>query len=624
MAEASYEAELRAAASAAESAAAILRPEFFRQGGPVGSEGHADVDTLAERAILDVLTNAFPAYGYLGEELGAVRAPDSAGHLWAVDPNDGTIAFLASFRGSSVSISLLKNGEPVLGVVHGYCPPIGERDVFLWAKGCGPVTRNGAAVKRTWDSEPLSCGTALLTQYSDRNPDVRAHAIAPLRYRAIPSIAYRMALVAAGEGEVAISGVCPHVWDCAAGQALLIGAGANLYDARGQVVTYSATGEMNCEGGVFGGSRRAATHAIERYRNRPTAPPRPAKPRRLFWPVRGQPVTNTNAVTRAQGCMLGQLAGDSLGSLVEFLGPQEIARAYPNGVRRLEDGGAWRTIAGQPTDDSEMALALARTMIDCGRYIEEEVARAYVEWYRSRPFDIGSTTRAALAGASDAMHGRRSALEGARRAANHSSQANGALMRVSPIGIFGAGAARMEDVIKWASADAAITHPHRVCRESNGIFAAAIAYAIRSAAPATEVHAQALAFARGMNACEPVYRAIEQAAHEPPADYTTQPGWVLIALQNAFYQMLHAATFEQGVVDTVTRGGDTDTNAAVAGALLGAIHGSTAAPRQWVDRVLTCRPLDDLPGVERPRPEAYWPTEALYIAERLLFAGGVR
>ena len=426
MTEASYEGELRAAVSAAEQAAAMLRPEFFRRGGAVGADAHAEMDIEAERLILDVLTEAFPEHGYLGEELGAVRPPDSAGRLWAVDPNDGTIAFLAGFRGSTVSIGLLEDGVPVLGVVHAYCPPIGERDVFLWARGCGPLLRNGIAVERVWDAEPLSCGTALLTQYSDRNPDARARAVAPLRYRAIPSIAYRMALVAVGDGEVAISGVCPHVWDCAAGQALLIGAGANLYDARGRVITYTRNGEMQCEGGIFGASERVASHAMAGYRNRP-ASLRPAPPRRFFWPVRGEVVTDSRAVARAQGCMLGQIAGDSLGSLVEFQTPEEIARKYPDGVRRLEDGGAWRTLAGQPTDDSEMALALARMLIDRGRYEEEAAARAYVDWFRSRPFDIGSTTRSALQGASDAMHGRRPAVEGARRGANPSSQSNGAL-----------------------------------------------------------------------------------------------------------------------------------------------------------------------------------------------------
>ena len=57
-------------------------------------------------------------------------------------------------------------------------------------------------------------------------------------------------------------------------------------------------------------------------------------------------------LSRAQGCLLGQLAGDSLDSLVESRAPDDIRREYPNGVRELADGDTCNTIAGQPTDDS--------------------------------------------------------------------------------------------------------------------------------------------------------------------------------------------------------------------------------------------------------------------------------
>lgn len=52
-------------------------------------------------------------------------------------------------------------------------------------------------------------------------------------------------------------------------------------------------------------------------------------------------------ISRARGCLLGQLAGDSLGSLVEFSSAEEIGGLYPGGVRKLADGGYWNTIAGQ-------------------------------------------------------------------------------------------------------------------------------------------------------------------------------------------------------------------------------------------------------------------------------------
>src|ERR1039458_8635408 len=100
-------------------------------------------------------------------------------------------------------------------------------------------------------------------------------------------------------------------------------------------------------------------------------------------------------VTRAQGCLLGQLAGDALGSQVEFSSPEKIARAFPKGVRELRDGGTWGTIAGQPTDDSEMALLLARMLVKERRYDAEEARKAYVFWLNSHPFDCGGTVSAA-------------------------------------------------------------------------------------------------------------------------------------------------------------------------------------------------------------------------------------
>ena len=124
---------------------------------------------------------------------------------------------------------------------------------------------------------------------------------------------------------------------------------------------------------------------------------------------------------RAHGCLLGQLAGDSLGSLVEFKGPGEIRRLYPEGVRDLEDRGTWNILAGQPTDDSEMALALARTLVARGSYDADAAEAVYRDWLDSGPFDCGETIRRGLQGNP-----------------NPHSQANGALMRISPLGIFGA------------------------------------------------------------------------------------------------------------------------------------------------------------------------------------------
>ena len=83
-------------------------------------------------------------------------------------------------------------------------------------------------------------------------------------------------------------------------------------------------------------------------------------------------------------------------------------------------------------------------------------------------------------------------------------------------------------------------------------------------------------------------------------------GWVRIALYNAYYQLRHAVSLEEGVVDSVMSGGDTDTNAAIAGALLGAVYGELAVPRQWREAMLACRPESGRAGVRRP-----WPARVL-------------
>jgi len=96
---------------------------------------------------------------------------------------------------------------------------------------------------------------------------------------------------------------------------------------------------------------------------------------------------------------------------------------------------------------------------------------------------------------------------------------------------------------------------------------------------------------------------------------------VLIALRNAFWQLLHAPSLEAGISHTVMRGGDTDTNAAIAGALLGAVHGASAVPARWTETILSCQPTAGRAGVNRPRPKPFWPVDALLLARRLVELG---
>ncbi len=321
---------------------------------------------------------------------------------------------------------------------------------------------------------------------------------------------------------------------------------------------------------------------------------------------------------RAQGCLLGQLSGDALGSMVEFQSRVNIARKYPEGLRKIGPSPVWGTVAGQPTDDSEMALALARSILPKG-YYEEAAARAYGDWRLSEPFDIGNTTRQAVDAIVRAISEGVSASQAAHSAANTHSEANGALMRQSPLAIWGSWL--KPDVLEgYVRADTCLTHPNRVCQDASALFVVTAAATIREGLDGHAAYNFALEWSREHGSSSEVTKVLEAAAGNPP-NYERHEGHVLVALQNVFYQAIHARTLEEGVVQTVMGGGDTDTNAAIAGALLGAIFGVDGIPVQWKEAVLNCRPELGAPGIRRPRPEEYWPADVLELADRLLMAG---
>jgi len=320
------------------------------------------------------------------------------------------------------------------------------------------------------------------------------------------------------------------------------------------------------------------------------------------FPASSHPQPGT-PLSRAEGCLLGQLAGDSLGGLVEFMSEKAIRVSYPGGVRLLADGGTWELLAGQPTDDSEMALLLARALVRDRRFTREAALGAYRYWHSTEPFDCGMTIGSALCGHP-----------------NPASQSNGALMRISPLGIFAASHG-LESAASWAAADAGLTHTNPVCIDANRLYTMALASAVADGCGAPEaLYSRVLEWARDLRVCEPVLHCLEEAWVRTPTDYVIQQGWVLIALQNAFWQLLHAPSFEEGVVDTVMRGGDTDTNAAICGALLGAVHGEAAIPGQWRAAVLSCRPEPGREDVMHPRPPCLWPVDARALAACLLGA----
>lgn len=579
---------LPAAIEAVSEAGAMIRAEFHRRGGRRGGGSKAPIDTEVEQRLKQRLLGLHSC-GFVGEETDRVRA--SGSDVWLVDPQDGTTDFLAGRRGSAISVALLRAGRPVLGIVFAPLAPDDRGDLIAWADGAA-LTRNGRVVRRASDSAaPVIAMNAKAPDYARHNHET----LRGMRVRAIPSPAYRLALAAVGEVDAAVSLVSglDH-WDVAGGHALLIGAGCALVEVSGRPIDYRRPGFSGC----IGGSAEIVEKLV-------AAGPRPGPREKRAGARPKVRVRDAERLSRAQGCLLGQLAGDALGSAVEFRSAADIARSHPDGVTLLTDGGTWNLIAGQPTDDSEMALALARALVSKGGFDSDTVGQAYVRWARSGPFDMGGTTRAGITALAEG------------RAAQSDSQSNGALMRISPIGILVAGdpvlAARL------AAEDARLTHPHPVCQAASAAFAAAIATGV-AGGTAEEMCTAAERHAGDGEGAKLVRQRLALARRHEPQDFERQMGWVLTAFQNAFHHLMQGTSLADAVSVTVSRGGDTDTNAAICGALLGAHQGRAAIPRQWRNAVLSCRAVA-VPGILHPRPQEYWPDDALDLAEALLASG---
>ena len=188
---------LSGAIDAVDEAATMLGDESRRPSGPRGAGDKAAIDVEIERYLADRLTALLPAR-FVGEET-PVRLGDGSPFCWLVDPHDDTWAWLQRYRGSAVSVALLRNGVPVLGVV---CAPMspdrGSGPSRSWAEGLPHLLRNGAEVRVDLSRAALTAGAIVFLHHRTAiAPIASGTAVAPARFVSLPSIAYRLARVAA-------------------------------------------------------------------------------------------------------------------------------------------------------------------------------------------------------------------------------------------------------------------------------------------------------------------------------------------------------------------------------------------------------------------------------------------
>lgn len=278
---------------------------------------------------------------------------------------------------------------------------------------------------------------------------------------------------------------------------------------------------------------------------------------------------------RARGCAVGAAAGDALGMPLEF-GPR---RAPDRLVRRME---AARLPAGTFTDDTEMALDLAESLLAHRPLDPGDLAQRFAAWLQAGPPDVGIHTRSVLSriGAGERWEKAVEAVQQQRP----DSAGNGSVMRCWPVALaYGLDPSdssqkgrNLDQMLADSRLQSRVTHPHAECQAGSAFVNATIHHLLRGVAPADAV---ALAL-EAATVPEPL-RAVIEAAPSRRREELPNSGWVRHTLESAVWGLLTTDSFEEALVQVVNLGGDADTAGAVVGALAGAAHGLEAIPARW-------------------------------------------
>jgi len=285
-----------------------------------------------------------------------------------------------------------------------------------------------------------------------------------------------------------------------------------------------------------------------------------------------------NKVDRSRGTLIGLAVGDSLGGAVEFMAPGSFAP-----VTGYRSGGPHRLEAGQFTDDTSLALALADSIASVGWDLNDQ-ARRYVEWWKTGKysvnghcFDIGITTRTALStflASNDAL----TSGETSER-----SSGNGSIMRLAPVPIRYADLYPndIEKLSQLAEESSLPTHASEQCRSACRYMATVLAALINGEdrgkvlSPTWEPLAK-------LDAAKPLHPQILAVSKgsfrekQPPA--IRGGGWVVQSLEAALWAFHDASSFEEAVLKSVNLGEDADTSGAVCGQFAGAFWGESGIP----------------------------------------------
>lgn len=287
--------------------------------------------------------------------------------------------------------------------------------------------------------------------------------------------------------------------------------------------------------------------------------------------------TDPQLISRARGALIGLVAGNQIGVPTEKYGtPEAIREAFPNGV--------WDpapTPKGSPyDDDAALALLLAESLVERGEFDAADVAGRWVKWMKVDGRGLSPQTRRALRlverGIEPFEAGRRAAAESGAK----SSDGGACAVCGVPMAI------RYHDspdrLIRAATQQAALTHPDDRCLWA----AAAVALAARELVSGNPYFVDEVLHRIEDRAprivVEAARRSLRTSQEDLPIVKPSEGGPVVDGMEIAFWYATHARSLEDALVYLAQAGGNTGTNAALAGALLGARDGEAEFPPRWM------------------------------------------